>query len=207
VGESKDKVMSMLSVYRDLSSGDGPAVPLEVTLDGERISQLLREIGVRFERWSAGRALADGASQEDILATYATEVARLSAEGGYLTADVARIARGTPNTAPIRAKFLSEHRHSEDEVRFFVEGAGSFYLHVEDRVYHVLCERNDLLSVPVDTRHWFDMGTDPMFCAIRLFVNPEGWVAQFTGDAIAARVPTHDEALSRLRAPAQPPQP
>lgn len=199
--------MSMLSLYPDLTSGDGPAAPLEVTLDGERISQRLHDIGIRFERWSAGRALADGASQEDILAAYATEVARLSAEGGYRTADVVRIAKGTPNTGPMRAKFLDEHRHGEDEVRFFVEGAGSFYLHVDDRVYHVVCERNDLISVPANTRHWFDMGTDPVFCAIRLFTNPEGWVAKFTGDASAARFPTHDEALVQLRAHAQPQQP
>lgn len=196
--------MSMLSLYRDLPSGDGPPAAVEVTLDGERIAELLGEIGVRFERWSAGRVLADGAGQDDILAAYADEVARLSRAGGYRAADVVRLARGTPNTGPMRAKFLDEHRHGEDEVRFFVEGAGSFYLHVEDRVYHVVCERSDLISVPADTRHWFDMGTDPEFCAIRLFTNPEGWVAKFTGDAIAARFPTHDEALSRLRAQAHP---
>ena len=196
--------MSMLALYRDLSSDDGPPVALEVTLDGERISQLLGEIGVRFERWPAGRALADGASQDDFLAAYATEIAHLSAEGGYRTADVVRIAKGTPNTGPMRAKFLAEHRHGEDEVRFFIEGAGSFYLHVDDRVYLVVCEQNDLISVPASTRHWFDMGTDPAFCAIRLFTNPEGWVATFTGDPIATRFPTHDEALLRLRAQAQP---
>lgn len=199
--------MSMLSLYRDLLAGDAPAAPLEVTLDGERISQLLAGIGVRFERWSADRALPDGASQADILAAYGTEVARLSAEGGYRTADVVRIAKGTPNTGPMRAKFLDEHRHGEDEVRFFTEGAGSFYLHVDDRVYHVVCEQNDLISVPASTRHWFDMGTDPAFCAIRLFTNPDGWVATFTGDAIAARFPTHDEALLRLRAEPQPQRP
>ena len=33
------------------------------------------------------------------------------------------------------------------------------------------------------------MGEEPHFVAIRLFNNPEGWVAQFTGDDIARRFP------------------
>ena len=47
---------------------------------------------------------------------------------------------------------------------------------------------NDLISVPAGT-HWFDMGSEPNFTAIRIFDNPEGWVAQFTGDAIADAYP------------------
>jgi 1,2-dihydroxy-3-keto-5-methylthiopentene dioxygenase len=33
------------------------------------------------------------------------------------------------------------------------------------------------------------MGPNPSFTAIRLFNNPEGWVAHFTGDRIAGRFP------------------
>ncbi len=94
-----------------------------------------------------------------------------------------------PQKAELRAKFLDEHRHGEDEVRFFVAGRGLFVLHIEEHVYAVLCERNDLISVPAGTRHWFDMGEHPHFVAVRLFNNPEGWVAQFTGDDIASRFP------------------
>jgi 1,2-dihydroxy-3-keto-5-methylthiopentene dioxygenase len=89
----------------------------------------------------------------------------------------------------LRAKFLAEHTHDDDEVRFFVEGAGMFYLHADAHVHMVLCERNDLISVPAGMRHWFDMGADPHFTVIRLFTSPEGWVARFTGDSIATRFP------------------
>ena len=34
----------------------------------------------------------------------------------------------------MRQKFLSEHTHDDDEVRFFVEGAGAFYLRNDDTV-------------------------------------------------------------------------
>ena len=98
-----------------------------------------------------------------------------------------------------RKKFLDEHVHSEDEVRFFVRGQGLFVIHANGRVYSVLCEKDDLISVPANTRHWFDMGPNPSFTAIRLFNNPEGWVANFTGDEIASRDPhTHRDGRSRF---------
>ncbi|WP_445623245.1 hypothetical protein [Lactiplantibacillus plantarum] len=50
-------------------------------------------------------------------------------------------------------------------------------------------EQDDLISVPAGVPHWFDMGSAPAFTCIRLFNDPAGWVAQFTGDDIAARFP------------------
>ena len=99
-----------------------------------------------------------------------------------------------PERDAMRQKFLSEHKHGDDEVRFFVEGAGAFYLRDDARVLKVVCEQGDLLSVPKHTRHWFDMGPRPLFAAIRLFTTPDGWVAEFTGDKIAGTIPGYDPA-------------
>ena len=74
-------------------------------------------------------------------------------------------------------------------MRFFVEGRGLFSLHIEDEVLTVLCERGDLIHVPAGTKHWFDMGSQPQFCALRFFNNPAGWVAGFNNDPIAERFP------------------
>jgi 1,2-dihydroxy-3-keto-5-methylthiopentene dioxygenase len=177
-----------LRIYSDT---DPSALALE-TSDGNRIAAELRDIGVRFERWSAGAHLAPGADQEAVIAAYRSSIDALISECGYQSVDVVRVERGTPNTEPMRKKFLDEHQHSEDEVRFFVEGRGAFYLHVGDRVYQTVCVKGDLISVPAGTKHWFDMGADPEFTAIRLFMNPEGWVANFTGDTIAAGYPKLD---------------
>jgi 1,2-dihydroxy-3-keto-5-methylthiopentene dioxygenase len=40
------------------------------------------------------------------------------------------------------------------------------------------------------------MGAAPDFKCIRLFTNPEGWVANFTGDDIASRFPNFERYLS-----------
>ena len=111
------------------------------------------------------------------------------AEKGYQSWDVISIRADNPQKEVLRTKFLSEHTHGEDEVRFFVEGAGLFCLHLDGKIYQILCEKNDLISVPAGTPHWFDMGSQPHFTAIRIFDNPEGWIANFTGDAIADAYP------------------
>jgi 1,2-dihydroxy-3-keto-5-methylthiopentene dioxygenase len=107
--------------------------------------------------------------------------------------DVVSIAPDNPNKDVMRAKFLDEHFHKEDEVRFFVAGSGLFTLHVEDKVYEVLCEKDDLIAVPDSTKHWFDMGPAPHFIAIRFFTEPDGWVGHFTGTDIAQRFPRFEK--------------
>ncbi|MGE4407338.1 1,2-dihydroxy-3-keto-5-methylthiopentene dioxygenase [Pseudomonas sp.] len=177
--------MSVLSVYHENS----PEQPLKVLTHIEDIAATLGEVGVQLERWDASAPIAAGAGQEAVLAAYRPQIDKLMSERGYVTVDVISLSGDHPQKAELRARFLDEHRHAEDEVRFFVAGRGLFTLHIEDMVYAVLCEKNDLISVPAATRHWFDMGENPHFVAIRLFNNPEGWVAQFTGDDIASRFP------------------
>lgn len=170
---------------------DEGGAPLTDTSDPAAIAGALEPIGVRFEQW-ASRPIAADADQAAVLAAFAPEVERLKAENGYQSVDVIRMVPDHPEKGALRTKFLSEHRHSEDEVRFFVEGEGLFTLRSEDKVYAVLCTEGDLISVPAGTRHWFDMGPSPRFTAIRLFTNPDGWVANFTGDPIADRFPRHE---------------
>ena len=105
---------------------------------------------------------------------YADAIARVQRDGGYATVDAIRMTPDHPDREPLRRKFLEEHTHAEDEVRFFVEGCGLFVLHIGSEVLSVLCERGDLMRVPAGTRHWFDMGSQPRFCAVRWFNNPEG---------------------------------
>ena len=179
---------STLRVWND----NDPSTLLIDTSDGARIAQELSAVGVRFERWATDAELPKGADQQTVLDAYKSSIDKLVDECGYATMDVIRLERGTPNTEPMRKKFLDEHQHSEDEVRFFVEGRGAFYLHLDGRVYQTLCVKGDLISVPAGTKHWFDMGADPEFTAIRLFNNQEGWVANFTGDPIAGGFPKLD---------------
>ena len=68
-------------------------------------------------------------------------------------------------------------------------GRADHDLRAGGKVHQCICMAGDLIRVPANKRHWFDMGPAPAFTAVRLFTNPEGWVAQFTGDGIARRFP------------------
>ncbi len=181
--------MSRLRIFADTVADDATVTLLAQHQDADQIASALAGAGIRFERWPTHEAIAAGAEQAVVLDAYAQEIERLSTAEGYQAADVVSMDPDHPEKGAMRQKFLAEHTHGEDEVRFFVDGAGLFTLHVEDRVYEVLCERGDLIGVPAGTRHWFDMGPNPSFCAVRLFTNPDGWAADFTGEDIAERFP------------------
>lgn len=182
--------MSKLTVYEHHNLD----TPVLVTEDSAQIADLLNEKGVRFEHWPTQK-LSANAEQEEILAAYDADISRLKAECGFTTADVVKLTPDNLQKEEFRKKFLAEHIHVEDEVRFFVEGQGLFFLNIESKVYIVLCQKNDLISVPDGTTHWFDMGPAPSFTCIRLFTNPKGWVAEFTGSDIADRVPGWEQLM------------
>jgi 1,2-dihydroxy-3-keto-5-methylthiopentene dioxygenase len=185
--------MSRLAIY-DEKRGEKP---LSVHTDHADIERELDKVGVRFEQWEASKPVVPGASQDEVIAAYKEDIDRLMREKGYQAVDVISLKPDNPDRATFRQKFLNEHTHSEDEVRFFVAGAGQFTLHIGEKVYEVLCEKGDLIGVPDGTRHWFDMSESPYFIAIRLFTNKEGWVANFTGEDIAEKFPRmqpHDSA-------------
>jgi 1,2-dihydroxy-3-keto-5-methylthiopentene dioxygenase len=158
---------------------DEAGAELSKTGDPADIAAALGEIGVSFERWPVG--------------DHADRIETLRAQG-YTTIDTVSVTPDHPERATMRGKFLSEHSHAEDEVRYFVEGQGLFTLREAGRVFAILCTAGDLISVPAGMRHWFDMGAAPHFTAIRFFRTPDGWVGNFTGDAIADRFPRLEPA-------------
>jgi 1,2-dihydroxy-3-keto-5-methylthiopentene dioxygenase len=188
--------MAYLTIYTD---GAEPS-QLVATGDEGEIRERLAARGVEYDRWSLAE-LADDAPSDAVLEAYAEPIARISAEQGYVLVDVAALHPSddpawSATAAAARQKFLAEHTHADDEVRFFAGGSGIFYLHIGDEVYAVLGERGDLLSVPKGTTHWFDMGTRPNFTAVRFFRDEDGWVGEFTGNPIAERIPDFDTIVA-----------
>ena len=180
--------MSRLRIFDEAH----PDEPLLSTGDPEAIALELAAIGVTFEQWKAAQPIAPGAPPDEVMAAYRADIDRLVNERGFRSVDVVSIAPDNPEREAMRAKFLEEHFHKEDEVRFFVAGSGLFTLHVDDRVYEVQCVQDDLIAVPDSTRHWFDMGPEPSFVAIRFFTEPDGWVGHFTGMDIARKFPRYE---------------
>lgn len=185
--------MTTLAIYRE------DAELLESARDVDTIANKLHAAGVLFERWQANCELAADATQEKIIDAYRGSVDRLIMLYNFKSADVISLTPQHPDKVALRQKFLDEHAHSDFEVRFFVEGRGLFFIHTQNKVYAILCERGDLLSVPANMPHWFDLGAEPELKCIRLFTTPEGWVAEYTGDAIARSFPRMEGFLERFQ--------
>jgi 1,2-dihydroxy-3-keto-5-methylthiopentene dioxygenase len=156
----------------------------EVTKNFDQIKSFLLSKGVWHDQWVASKELSDNSTQEEILNAYSESLAPFMAKGGYKTADVINVHPNTPDLLKVREKFLREHTHSEDEIRFFVDGTGLFWFNVNDEVFSLLCEKGDLISVPARTRHWFDLGPNAFVKAIRIFTDAAGWVPNYTNSGI-----------------------
>lgn len=189
--------MTLLQVMPD----DQPDTVLIRTSDAATITAELKAHGVEFFQWSHSPKFDRDSNHDEILAAYSEEIDELKARGGYQLVDIAALRPDdidpgwVQRASNARNIFFNEHRHTEDEVRFFVAGRGCFYLHLDGRVVAAVCEAGDLLSVPAGTLHWFDMGKRPDFVTIRFFEEEDGWVGHFTGDCISAAFPTLDELL------------
>jgi 1,2-dihydroxy-3-keto-5-methylthiopentene dioxygenase len=152
----------------------------------QEIREFFNQRSIYFDQWECEVIFDDTASQDEILAAYEKDLKPFMKKGGYQTADVISINKLTENYEAIRTKFLAEHTHSEDEIRFFVDGQGEFWFHLENgEVFCLLCEKGDLISVPAGTKHWFDAGKEnPFVKAIRIFIDMSGWVPHYTDSKI-----------------------
>lgn len=148
----------------------------------------LKSHGVHYEYWSVEGAphelrQQDALSQDQqqaILDAFRPELERLSREFGYISSDLIILNdKATPNLEELLANFEREHHHTEDEVRFIVEGEGAFTLTRHGDTFRVLVTPGDLISVPRGTRHFFTLTQRRRVKAIRLFQTREGWTALY----------------------------
>lgn len=160
----------------------------ETITDFNEIKNFLNAHNIVIEQWEASIPLSDDADQETILKAYEHEIKPFMEKNGFKTADVININKNTPNIQAAREKFMKEHQHSEDEVRFFVDGEGIFWFNLnESGVVAVTCSKGDFLSVPKMYEHWFDLHPNYFVKAIRIFTNMEGWVPLYTNSGIDSK--------------------
>ena len=128
----------------------------------------LRASGVLYQRY----ALEDQAYQEPLDA--------LAEAQGYIEQDVIELRPDTPNLEAICAKFVDEHLHTDDEVRFVLEGEGIFDLRSDgDRWIRAEVEKGDLLVVPAGLYHRFFLTARKHIRCVRLFQDSSGWVPHY----------------------------
>ncbi len=151
----------------------------------EEVESFLNSQEVIYEKWDITKlpqnlvekyALSDEEKGE-ILNSFESEIADISALRGYKAQDVISLSETTPNLDVLLTNFKNEHHHTDDEVRFIVSGHGVFVIQgKDDEFFEVHLVPGDLISVPENTRHYFTLEEDRKVVAVRIFVTTEGWV-------------------------------
>jgi 1,2-dihydroxy-3-keto-5-methylthiopentene dioxygenase len=153
--------------------------------DINEVRDFLQPFGIWYEKWDVEGRIGSDATNEEILEAYGEEIDQLKQQGGFVTADVINVTADTPGLDEMLAKFSKEHTHSEDEVRFTVEGQGVFHIHPDNGpVFAVHVAGGDLINVPAGTKHWFDLCEDRAIRCIRLFQDPSGWTPHYVDNPV-----------------------
>ncbi|HXX68913.1 MAG TPA: cupin domain-containing protein [Polyangiaceae bacterium] len=134
---------------------------------GEDLSaDFLRQDGLLYEKLS--------------LDTFQEPLETLKRDRGYIAQDEIELRPDTPGIEAICAKFADEHLHDDDEVRFILKGEGIFDIRSRgDRFMRVVVERGDLIVVPAQRYHRFQLTDSRTIRAVRLFKDASGWVPRY----------------------------
>ncbi len=113
-------------------------------------------------------------------AGYQEPLNKLKESEGYITQDEVALRPEMPNLGEICAKFVDEHYHDEDEVRFVLAGSGIFDIRsTDDRWMRVEIAGGDLIVVPNKRHHRFFLGDEKRIHCVRLFRDASGWIPHY----------------------------
>jgi 1,2-dihydroxy-3-keto-5-methylthiopentene dioxygenase len=135
--------------------------------NGEELTEdFLREDGLLYERLP--------------VEAFQGYLETLKRDRGYIQQDEIELRPDTPGLEAICAKFIDEHLHDDDEVRFILAGEGIFDIRSRtDRFMRVVVERGDLIVVPALRHHRFQLTDLRAIRAVRLFKDASGWVPRY----------------------------
>ncbi|WP_025027275.1 1,2-dihydroxy-3-keto-5-methylthiopentene dioxygenase [Caldalkalibacillus mannanilyticus] len=153
----------------------------------EKVGAFLESQGVLYEHWDIsklpahlqGNCALNDEQKAETLQVFDAEIKSLGKRGGYVNWDVVALSESTPNLEELLKKFEQVHTHTEDEVRAITAGHGIFIIKGQGDTgyFDVELEAGDVISVPVNTPHFFTLMEDKQVVAVRLFIETEGWVA------------------------------
>lgn len=108
------------------------------------------------------------------------ELDALMKANGYVEQDIVALQPDTPDLNALCAKFVDEHMHDDDEVRFVLEGEGVFDIRsTDDRYMRVRVQPGDLIVVPRQRHHRFMLTEEKTIRCVRLFRDQGGWVPHY----------------------------
>ena len=107
--------------------------------------------------------------------SYREYLDKIKSERGYITEDVVELSEQQSDYGTINDKFSREHSHSDDEVRYVLEGDGIFDIRSKDDLWiRLFVEPSDFITIPKGRNHCFQLRRGRIK-AVRLFADAAGW--------------------------------
>ncbi|KAF7493587.1 Putative 1, 2-dihydroxy-3-keto-5-methylthiopentene dioxygenase [Sarcoptes scabiei] len=105
--------------------------------------------------------------------------AKIRSDRGYSYQDNLELSRDRIADYEQKCKiFFTEHIHSDEEIRFVLNGSGYFDVRDhEDKWIRIKVEKNDLIVLPAGIYHRFTLDKKDYIKVIRLFVGEPVWTA------------------------------
>ena len=160
----------------------------------EDIVAFLAPHGVVFEHWPIPETIAktitktslsDG-EKSAILDGFRGKLDELARTQGYVEADIVALEPTTPGLEEALAKFDKEHFHTDDEVRYIIDGRGIFgFVTDQGHRFEIEVQRGEYIVIPKNAWHWFTLCEDRRIKAIRIFKDKSGWVPHYRNGSAA----------------------
>lgn len=167
----------------------------KTTSDLNTVREELSSLGVELSQWNlpesteltallAKDSLSD-TEKNQVLELLDFRFADLKRTSGYQARDLIVLHPQVPNLDGLLSQFDKIHTHDDDEVRYIIDGSGSFGFHRKDGSQILLTvEAGEYIRVPQNTKHWFVLDSGRRIKAVRYFTSKDGWVANYTADSV-----------------------
>lgn len=157
--------------------------PTKNIKEPEKVREFLSKRGVDYRHWLTkpniefllDKSHLNDSEKEELLLGLQNRFEELSKEYGYKSRDLIVLHPDLPGLDDLLAKFDKMHYHSDDEVRYIVDGSGIFGFNLDGEKFEVHVFRNDFISVPAKTHHWFKLDDKKKIKAVRYFKDTSGW--------------------------------
>ena len=154
----------------------------------EDVASFLAPHGIQYQRWPIPNEADHLASQETLsteekktlVECFRAQLDDLEKASGYTTADIVALSPNTPGLSDALGNFDREHYHTDDEVRFIVDGVGVFGFETKaGRKFTITVEAGDYIVIPAYAWHWFYMVEGRGIKALRIFKDTNGWTPHY----------------------------
>lgn len=158
--------------------------PIEGTSE---VKSFLKERGIDYDHWKVPYNVADltdkeilaDVEKEELLKKLDDRFETLKEKEGYQSRDLIVLHPNVSGLNDMLAKFDRVHYHTDEEVRYIVDGSGVFGFVLKGEKFLVHVVKDDFISVPRNTNHWFYLDDKKRIKAVRYFRDMSGWVPNY----------------------------